>query len=175
MVSICLQWDRHVCLWKAVHIWWFCLIPISASSLLAMNRLEHLRRIAERRETCYYQQNVRLPRIFRDRGNPLDALNDEEFRQRFRMTRSMFFELVNSVQFYLKYDTKRNHALTAAQWLMIALRFFASGSFQKVIGGTFHVNKSTVCRTIARVTKALLKKQKTIIFWPKQEECVRSA
>ena len=89
-----------------------------------MNRLEHLRRIAERLETCYYQQNVRLPRIFRDRGNPLDALNDEEFRQRFRMTRSMFFELVNSVQFDLKYDTKRNHALTAAQRLLISASYW---------------------------------------------------
>lgn len=79
-----------------------------------MNRLEHLRRITELQETRYYQQNVRRPRIFRDKGNPLDALNDEEFRQRFRMTRPMFFELVNSVQFDLKYDTKRNHALTAA-------------------------------------------------------------
>ena len=140
-----------------------------------MNRLEHLRRIAELRETRYYQQNVRRPRIFRDRGNPLDVLNDEEFRQRYRMTRPMFFELVNSVQFDLKYDTKRNHALTAAQQLMIALRFFASGSFQQVIGDTINVNKSTVCRTIARVTKALLKQQKTIIFWPTQEECARSA
>ena len=85
------------------------------SSLFAMNRLKHLRRIAELRETRYYQQNARSPRIFRDRGNPLDVLNDEEFRQRFRMTRPIFFELVNSVQFDLKYDTKRNHALTAAQ------------------------------------------------------------
>lgn len=119
-----------------------------------MNRLEHLRRIAELRETRYYQQNVRHPRIFRDRGNPLDVLNDEEFRQRYRMTRPMFFELVNSVQFDLKYDTKRNHAVTAAQQLMVALSFFASGSFQQVIGDTVNVNKSTVCRTIARVTKA---------------------
>ena len=51
-------------------------------------------------------KNARRPRIFRDRGNPLDVLNDEEFRQRFRMTRPMFFELVNGVQFDLKYDTK---------------------------------------------------------------------
>lgn len=91
------------------------------------------------------------------------------------MTRPMFFKLVNSVQFDLKYDTKRNHALTAAQQLMIALRFFASGSFQQVIGDTINVNINTVCRTIARVTKALLKQQKTIIFWPTQEECARSA
>ena len=125
-----------------------------------MNRLEHLRRIAELRETRYYQQNARRPRIFRDRGNPLDVLNDEEFRQRFRMTRPIFFELVNSVQFDLKYDTKRNYALTAAQQLMRTLRFFASGSFQQVIGDTINVNKSTVRRIIARVTKALFKQQK---------------
>ena len=139
-----------------------------------MNRLEHIRRITELRETRYYQQNVTRPRIFRDRGDTLDALNDEEFRQRFRMTRPMCFELVNSVQFDLKYDTKRNHALKAAQQLMITLRFFVSGSFQKVIGDTINVNKSTVFRTIARVTKALLKHQKTIIVWATQKECARS-
>ena len=81
------------------------------------------------------------------------------------MTRPMFFELVNSVQFDLKYDTKRNHALTAAQQLMIALRFFASGSFHQVIGDAINVNKSTVCRTIARVTKALLKQQKKRLYF----------
>ena len=80
-----------------------------------MNHLEHLRCIAERREMRYYQQNARRSRIFRDRGNPLDVLNNDEFRQRFRMTRPIFFEVVNVVQFDLKYDTKRNHALTAAQ------------------------------------------------------------
>ena len=58
---------------------------------------------------------------------------------------------------------------------MIALRFFASGSFQQVIGDTMNVNKSTVCRTITRVTKALLKQQKRSIFWPTQEECARTA
>ena len=99
-----------------------------------MKRLQHLSHITELRETRYYQQNVRRPRIFRDRGNPLDALNNEEFRQRFRMTTPMFFELVNSVQFNLKYDTKRNHALTTAQQLMIALPFLPVAHFSKLLG-----------------------------------------
>ena len=54
----------------------------------------------------------------------------------------MIYELVNSVHIGLEYGTKRNHALTAAQQLMIALRFFASGSFQQVIGDTINAKNT---------------------------------
>lgn len=87
----------------------------------------------------------------------------------------MIYELVNSAHIGLEYATKRNHALTAAQQLIIALRFFASGLFQQVIGDTINVKKHTVCRTITRMTKALFKQQKKSIFWPRQEEWAKNA
>jgi len=39
--------------------------------------------------------------------------------------------------------------------LLMALRFYATGTFQLVIGDTFTVHKSTVCRTVHRVTAAI--------------------
>jgi hypothetical protein len=39
--------------------------------------------------------------------------------------------------------------------LLLALRFYATGTFQLVVGDTFAVNKSTVCRTLHRVTAAI--------------------
>ena len=87
----------------------------------------------------------------------LDTLNDADFFQRYRMTRPMFYEILVQVCDDVQHNTQRNHALTAAQQLLIELRFLASGSFQQVIADTVKVNKSTISRTITRVTKALLK------------------
>jgi len=39
--------------------------------------------------------------------------------------------------------------------LLVALRFYATGSFQLVVGDTFAVSKSTVCQTVHRVTEAI--------------------
>ena len=122
-----------------------------------MNRVQHIRRLAEFRVRFRrYNQNLRRPRIFRDREDMLDTLNDADFFQRYRMTRPMFYEILAQVCDDIQHNTQRNHALTAAQQLLIELRFLASGSFQQVIADTMKVNKSTISRTITRVTKALL-------------------
>ena len=39
--------------------------------------------------------------------------------------------------------------------LLLTLRFFATGTFQLVVGDTFGVHKSTVCRVVHRVTAAI--------------------
>ncbi|XP_061168264.1 putative nuclease HARBI1 [Saccostrea echinata] len=57
---------------------------------------------------------------------------------------------------------------------MLALRFYASGSFMEVIGDTMGLDKSTVCRAINNVTDALLANKDRFIKWPNQEEIVRS-
>ena len=59
--------------------------------------------------------------------------------------------------------------------LLTGFRFFACGSFQQVIGNTTKIDKSTVCRTIIRVTKALLKLRNKMIYWPSEEECAKIA
>ena len=59
------------------------------------------------------------------------------------MTRPMLYELLEQVLHKIEYNTKRNHALTTTQQLLIELRFLASGSFQQVIANTIKVNKRT--------------------------------
>lgn len=55
----------------------------------------------------------------------------------------------------LQHPTKRSDSLTPMNQLLIGLRFYATGSFQLVIGDTFAVNNATVCRTLKRVTHAI--------------------
>jgi len=55
----------------------------------------------------------------------------------------------------IKHPTKRSSSLSPMNQLLIALRFYATGSFQLVIGDTFAVDNATVCRTLKRVTEAI--------------------
>uniref|UniRef100_A0A8W8KXB9 Putative nuclease HARBI1 n=1 Tax=Magallana gigas TaxID=29159 RepID=A0A8W8KXB9_MAGGI len=57
---------------------------------------------------------------------------------------------------------------------MLALRFYASGSFLEVIGDTMGFDKSTVSRAIDDVTNALIAKKDRFIKWPNHEEILKS-
>eukprot|EP00105_Crassostrea_gigas_P033686 XP_011457145.1 PREDICTED: putative nuclease HARBI1 [Crassostrea gigas] len=58
--------------------------------------------------------------------------------------------------------------------VMLALRFYASGSFLEVIGDTMGFDKSTVSRAIDDVTNALIAKKDRFIKWPNHEEILKS-
>ena len=64
-----------------------------------------------------------------------------EVRDRFRFTRESIGYLVNLLRNDLQRVTRRNHALTVETQVLIALRFFACGSFQQVVGDTIGVDK----------------------------------
>jgi len=56
--------------------------------------------------------------------------------------------------------------------LLVTLRFFATGTFQLVVGDTFSINKSTVCRTVHRVTRVIASLHDKFIQFPTTtEEC----
>ena len=61
-------------------------------------------------------------------------------------------------------------ALPPLQQVLIALRFYASGSFLQVIGDTAGVDKSTVSRVVTNVSNALISKQSEFITWPTDAE-----
>jgi len=72
-----------------------------------------------------------------------DALSldftDEELRERYRFGRESIMFLSDLVRNDLERETRRNHALTVEQQVMITLRFLASGSFLQVIGDTLGI------------------------------------
>nr|XP_023674188.1 putative nuclease HARBI1 [Paramormyrops kingsleyae] len=114
-------------------------------------------------------ENERIPkRVFRDRENPLDTLNDEQLILLYKFDRQSIYDLSDRLQ--LDHSTNRSCALPAALQLMIALRFYATGSFQAVIGDVFHVHKSTVCRVIHRISNAIAGLLNTVVKFPSKPE-----
>ena len=101
-------------------------------------------------------------RKFQQREIDLDELTDEELRSRYRFGRESIKFLVEILKDDLQRQTRRNHALSPTLQVLVALRFFASGSFLQIIGDTVGLPKSTVSRIVTDVSKALVNKQEEL-------------
>ena len=77
-----------------------------------------------------------LRRLFRDRNNPLDYLSDEYIVKNYRLDRESIYR--HSIWQDLEQDllrfTNRSHSTPVSLQVMIALRYYASGSYLSVIG-----------------------------------------
>ena len=80
-------------------------------------------------------------------ANDLTNFSEDEFKRRFRFGRYTIIFLVELPREDLERPTSRNHALSPTVQVLVALHFFASGSFLQVIGDTVGLPKSTVSRT----------------------------
>lgn len=112
----------------------------------------------------------RRPRQFTFRPQPLDDFTDEQLRSRYRFGKASLRYIENLVQNDLRRQTRRNNAIPPLYQLLMALRFYASGSFLQVIGDTFRVDKATVSRAVTDVSKALVNKRVDFIKWPTNDD-----
>jgi len=48
-----------------------------------------------------------------------------------------------------------NASISPINQLLNTLRFYATGTFQPVVGDLFHISKSTVCKVVHKVTAAI--------------------
>ena len=105
-------------------------------------------------------------RKFRHNEICLEDYSDEELRCRYRFGRDSLEFLTEILQNDLQRDTEKNQALSPTLQILVALRFFACGSFLQVIGDTVGLPKSSVSRVVSNVSLALAKKQRKFISWP---------
>ncbi|VDI18679.1 Hypothetical predicted protein [Mytilus galloprovincialis] len=78
----------------------------------------------------------RKERHFRLKDDLSLNLSNEELRERYRFGREGINFISNLVSDDITRKTKRNHALTVPQMVMVTLRFLATGSFLQVVGDT---------------------------------------
>ena len=110
------------------------------------------------------------PRRFRLFNAHLDEyLSENDVKSRFRFGRDSINYLADLLSDDLARNTARKHALLPLVQVLVALRFFASGSFLEVIGDTFGLPKSTVSRCITAVSQALVRRQHMFIVWPDED------
>lgn len=112
----------------------------------------------------------RKERIFRGIKCHLTNLTDEELRARYRFGRESIHYLVELLNNDLLRSTKKATGLSVEEQILIALRFYACGSFLQVIGDTLGYDKGTVSRVVEDVTNALMRRKDDFINWPNDED-----
>ncbi|XP_066940767.1 putative nuclease HARBI1 [Macrobrachium rosenbergii] len=131
--------------------------------------LETLRREIRMRR---YRQFLLLSTELQDPGDPLSKYDSHEFEEIYRFSKESFCELLAMIQSDIERTDNRGRPLPAVYQLLIALHFYCSGSYQKVVGDQhgLQVSQPTVCRTIHRVSEALAKRYSQFITFPSVAE-----
>ena len=124
-------------------------------------RYRQLRNYANRRNI-----HVRQIRHLRDRLNSLEEYDDEGLRLRFRLTKDSVSDLVKILDKDLQHQTRRGLPLTPMQQVLIALIFYATETFQRVIGDLFRVSVFAACILIHKVSRAIAKKKGKFLTFP---------
>lgn len=86
----------------------------------------------------------------RDRSNPMEVFDDDEFTH-CRFMKETVRELLAFLSLEASGDN-RGLLLTPMQQLLVALIFYGAGTFQIVSGDLVNVSQPTVCHTVKRMT-----------------------
>lgn len=104
-----------------------------------------------------------------DRVNLFDQLDGEDFRIRYRFTKNAVLQILSMIG-DLEPTTHRNKSIDGITQLLICLRFYATGSFQQVMGDLANIHKSTVCRIVQKITHAIAQLSHRYINMPDRDE-----
>lgn len=105
-------------------------------------------------------------RLMRDTSNPFDTLSDRQFRRNFRFPKQIVRKLIDTLDPF--YDD-RNSMLSFELKVLVALKFFACGSYQNTVGchGALNLSQSSVCRAIEKVSHLIVRHMHSCIRFPK--------
>ena len=113
------------------------------------------------------QQGQRKGRTFRlSQHSFIDEYTDDELHIHYRFGRESIMFITDLLACDLRRDTRHNHALQPLTQVLLALRFYASGSFLQVMGDTTGVDKSTVSRVVTKVSRVLVARRNRFVKWP---------
>ncbi|KAJ8915524.1 hypothetical protein NQ315_012405 [Exocentrus adspersus] len=95
---------------------------------------------------------IERPRVFREREDQYEKYNYQEFRDRFRISKETVNWIIELIGNNIEKISMRRNTLSVVDQVLITLRFYATGSFQILIGDDNDVHKTTVCRVIKKVS-----------------------
>ncbi|KAK0136891.1 putative nuclease HARBI1 [Merluccius polli] len=117
-----------------------------------------------------HQRRRYRPQHYAERPNLLEHYSNDELHARYRYGRDDIAFICNILRPHLERATLRSHALTVEEQVLIALRFYASGSFFEVIGDGLAVRKSAVGHVVHSVSSALTNLLGQFVKWPENED-----
>ncbi|XP_055711456.1 putative nuclease HARBI1 [Phlebotomus papatasi] len=113
-------------------------------------------------------KNRKPSTTFRERLHPMEYYSDYEFWMRYRFMKTS----VSYINCLIKEDVEetRGDPLSSMDKLLITLRFYATGSFQRVLGDLVNIDQSTVCRAINETSLKIAKLFHRFVRLPTPEQ-----
>ncbi len=121
---------------------------------------------------CVVYQNrfvrnvLRRERVFRDRLNPFDRYDDIDFKYRYRFSKDTVNNIIDMLEDELRSNIHRPTNISPVIQVTIALRFYCTGSFQRVVGDMQGISVTSACNIIHRVSRALALRRRRYIQFP---------
>ncbi|XP_034944923.1 putative nuclease HARBI1 [Chelonus insularis] len=113
---------------------------------------------------------VRRPGIIRSRINWFDFFDDDDFVERFRLTKAMTTKVFDQIEAVISHDTEKNNAIPAIIQMLVTMRFLATGSFYITVGDFTGISKTSVWRIIHRVSEGIAGLRERYIYMPPRQE-----
>ncbi|XP_050028688.1 putative nuclease HARBI1 [Dermacentor andersoni] len=113
--------------------------------------IDFVNRAEEIEDHQAYSFVLPLQRNLRDRQNPMEVFNDQEFLARYRFSKAAVLELLSMLPLHQNTDG-RGCPVPLLLQLLVTLRFDGAGTFQVVSGDLVNVSQPTVSRVFTRVS-----------------------
>ncbi|XP_054278994.1 putative nuclease HARBI1 [Macrosteles quadrilineatus] len=105
-------------------------------------------------------------RVYKERSN-FNVVGDFQFKEAFRLNRTQAEFVLLKIGDLLIPSTNRSKRLNAEQKLLLCLSWLGKGSQYHATAAMHGVSKSSVCRTIKQVTKAIVRRMfQNTVCWP---------
>ncbi|XP_067613902.1 putative nuclease HARBI1 [Eurosta solidaginis] len=112
---------------------------------------------------------LRRKRKIKERPDFFLYYDDVDFRERFRMCKDAAWFVFSLIKDKI-YLGARNNAMQPHQMFFIALRFYASGSFQQIVADLSGVLKASASRAITLVSYHLASLRPDFVLFPQTEQ-----
>lgn len=114
-----------------------------------------------------YEEEILLrQRNIQRRDELYFMFQEKEFEKRFRLSKESCCMVLSKIERNICRQTNRNYPLSPMNQLLITLRYYATGTFQIVLGDIVGVHKSTISRVVREVTHELALLAQTYIKPP---------
>ncbi|XP_015109335.1 putative nuclease HARBI1 [Diachasma alloeum] len=107
--------------------------------------------------------------------NHFEILPEIQFRERYRLSKRAFLHVLRRIEHGLRRPLRRNHRITSSIQLLVALRFFATGSYLITVGDTMSISKSATWEIVHRVAPLIAALSPDYIKFPSTPEAQRQA
>ena len=118
------------------------------------------------------RQRQAAPKVDNFAKNVLPLFTSRDFRQHFRVSKTVFEKLHRKLDPHLKYDfrTMGKQPLSPRKQLLIYMWYIANQDALREIGNMFRVSRSTVHKVVRRVSKCICNNLKqSMIRWPDEQ------